>query len=413
MILTILTLLSFAESWAEERISFNRDIRSILSNNCFQCHGPDKKQRQGGTDGLRLDTAEGALADLGGYAAIVRGKPNESSLIHRVTTSDADERMPPVETGKELTSREIELLTDWISQGAPYARHWSYVKPVRPQLPKNTTKSWSKNEIDYFISARHIREKLEPSAEANRYTLIRRVSLDLTGLPPSLDEVERFVHDKDPKAYENLVDRLLKKETYGEHWARMWLDLARYADSAGYADDPPRTIWAYRDYVIRAINANTPFNQFTIEQIAGDLLPTPSNDQLIATAFHRNTLTNSEGGTNDEEFRNVAIVDRVNTTMATWMGTTIACAQCHDHKYDPISQEEFFRLFAVFNNTEDSDKRNESPLLDIYTDEQKKQTAARKVELASLEKKLATSTPELAAQQAQWEKRFSADPKWK
>ena len=194
-----------------------------------------------------------------------------------------------------------------------------------------------------FCSRKLTKEQLQPQPEADRYTLIRRVMLDLTGLPPTVEEVDAFVKDQSPDAYERLVDRLLQKETYGEHWARMWLDLARYADSAGYADDPARTIWAYRDYVIKALNANKPFDQFTIEQIAGDLLPNPTAEQLIATAFHRNTLTNNEGGTNDEEFRNVAIVDRVNTTMAVWMGTTMACAQCHTHKYDPITQEEYFK----------------------------------------------------------------------
>ena len=211
------------------------------------------------------------------------------------------------------------------------------------------------------------REKLSPNEEADRAALIRRVTLDLTGLPPTLEEVEAFLADKSPKAYETLVDRLLDKDAYGEHWARMWLDLARYADSAGYADDPARTIWAYRDYVIRSLNSNKPFDQFTVEQIAGALLPNPSEDQLIATAFHRNTLTNNEGGTNDEEFRNVAIVDRVNTTMAVWMGTTMACAQCHTHKFDPITQEEYFRFFAFFNSTEDADRtRRKSPSADLH-----------------------------------------------
>ncbi len=260
---------------------------------------------------------------------------------------------------------------------------------------KNTT--WPRNEIDHFVLARLEQEDLKPSPQADRYTLIRRLSLDLTGLPPTLAEVEEFVNDDRHDAYEQLVDRLLAKESFGEHWARMWLDLARYADSAGYADDPPRTIWAYRDYVIRSLNANKPFDQFTIEQIAGDLLPSPTKDQLIATAFHRNTLTNNEGGTNDEEFRNVAIVDRVNTTMAVWMGTTMACAQCHSHKYDPITQEEYFRFFAFFNNTGDADRRDESPLLEIYTPEQRKQKAAWRTQIAELEAWLKGSTLESEA----------------
>ncbi|HQU43509.1 MAG TPA: DUF1553 domain-containing protein, partial [Pirellulales bacterium] len=281
-----------------------------------------------------------------------------------------------------------------------------YVKPVRPDLPKVQDASWPRKAIDYFLLARLEQEGLKPSPEADRYALIRRLSLDLTGLPPGLEEVDAFAADADPQAYEKLVDRLLDRPAYGEHWARMWLDLARYADSAGYADDPPRTIWLFRDYVIHALNDNKPFDQFTIEQLAGDLLPNPTEDQLIATAFHRNTLTNNEGGTNDEEFRSVAVVDRVNTTMAVWMGTTMACAQCHNHKYDPLSQEEYFRFFAFFNNTDDADRRDESPLLSIYTDEQQRERAKRQQELAGLEQTLRTMTPELAAAQTRWEQGF-------
>jgi mono/diheme cytochrome c family protein len=376
---------------AEDIVDFNRDIRPILSNQCFACHGPDAKERKGGTDGYRLDNEQGAFADLGGYATIVRGKPEESELIRRITSGDKDERMPPVDSGKKLTARDIQLLTQWVKQGAPYAKHWAYVKPVRPALPDITQTnkalpSWPRNEIDHFILARLLREGLVPSPEADRYALVRRVSLDLTGLPPTLDEVDQFASDTSADAYEKLVDRLLEKKSYGEHWARTWLDLARYADSAGYADDPARTIWAYRDYVIDSLNANKPFDQFTIEQIAGDLLPSPTEEQLTATAFNRNTLTNNEGGTNDEEFRNVAVVDRVNTTMAVWMGTTMMCAQCHDHKYDPLSQEEYFRLFAIFNNTDDADRRDESPLLSFFTEEQQKQKAQLEAEIAELER---------------------------
>ena len=214
----------------------------------------------------------------------------------------------------------------------------------------------------------------------------------MTGLPPTVEEVDAFVASKDPQAYEKLVDDLLHRSSYGEHWARMWLDLARYADSAGYADDPPRTIWAYRDWVIKAFNDNKPFDQFTIEQIAGDLLPNPTEEQLIATAFHRNTLTNSEGGTQDEEFRNSAVVDRVNTTMAVWMGTTMACAQCHNHKFDPISQNEYFQLFAILNNTQDADRRDESPVLPIYTDEQRREATELEASIAVLQAILGTSS---------------------
>ncbi|HEV3343500.1 MAG TPA: DUF1553 domain-containing protein [Pirellulales bacterium] len=393
------------------KIDFNRDVKPVLSNTCFKCHGPDAAERKGGSDGLRLDTADGITADLGGYAAIVPGQPEKSALVARITSNDPDEFMPPPTSGKKLTQHEIEALTQWIREGAKYQGHWSYIKPARPALPPVKDSAWPRNAVDYFILARLDREGLAPSPEADRYALIRRLSLDLTGLPPGVEEVDAFVGDADPQAYERLVDRLLERPAYGEHWGHLWLDLARYADSAGYADDPPRTIWLFRDYVIRALNDNKPFDQFTIEQVAGDLLPNPTEEQLVATAFHRNTLTNNEGGTNDEEFRNVAVVDRVNTTMAVWMGTTIACAQCHNHKYDPISQEEYFRFFAFFNNTEDADRGDESPLFSIYSDEQQRRRAQWQQELAGLNQTLRTMTPGLAAGQTGWEQAFPLDTK--
>jgi Protein of unknown function (DUF1553)/Protein of unknown function (DUF1549)/Planctomycete cytochrome C/NedA-like, galactose-binding domain len=399
---------------AGNKVDFDRDVRRVLAENCFKCHGPDAKRRKGGKrgDGLRLDNSQGARADLGGHAAIVPGHPEKSEMIRRITTSDPDDHMPPPDSGKKLTAGQIALLKSWVEQGARYARHWSYVKPTRPPLPEVHHPDWARNAIDYFILARLESEGIEPSPEADRYALVRRASLDLTGLPPSIEEVDRFVNDVEPGAYERLVDRLLDKVTFGEHWARLWLDEARYADSTGYADDPARTIWGFRDYVIRSLNANKPFDQFTIEQIAGDLLPNPTEEQRIATAFHRNTMTNNEGGTSDEEYRNVAIIDRVNTTMAVWMGTTMGCAQCHDHKYDPITQEDYFRLFAVFNNTEDADRRDESPILTVYTPEQKKQRKAWKTEIARLEKTVQTPTPELNEAQAQWEKSLATDLDW-
>ena len=394
-------------------VDFNRDIKPIISNACYRCHGPDPAERKGGTDGLRLDTADGMFADLGGHAAVVPGKPDGSELIKRVSSTDPDEAMPPKGAGKRLTPREIELLTAWIKQGAKFTRHWSYIKPVRPRRARREKcEAWAKNGIDRFVLARLEREGLQPSREADRYALARRVSLDLTGLPPTIDEVEAFVKDTQPNAYETFVDKLLAKPSFGEHWGLLWLDLARYADSAGYADDPARKIWLFRDYVVKSFNANKPFDQFTIEQIAGDLLPNPNDEQLIATAFHRNTLTNNEGGTNDEEFRNVAIVDRVNTTMAVWMGTTMACAQCHTHKYDPITQEEFFKFFAFFNNTEDADRGDESPLHSIYTDEQKSQRTNLQAEIAKLEPVLKTVTPELTAAQAKWDEAFPRTLAW-
>jgi hypothetical protein len=393
-----------------QTIDFNREIRPLLSANCFTCHGPDENERQAG---LRLDTEQGSREDLGGTAAIVPHDPDASELIARLITDDEDLKMPPAGKGRRLTEQDVAKLRSWIEQGASYARHWSYEVPQRPELPKVSKSDWPMQPIDHFILARLDQEGLVPSAPADRLTLARRVALDLTGLPPTWDEAIAFRDDPLPDAYERYVDRVLDKPAFGERWAHVWLDLARYADSAGYADDPPRTIYAYRDYVIRSLNENKRFDQFTTEQIAGDLLPDPSEDQLIATAFHRNTLTNNEGGTNDEEFRNVAIVDRVNTTMAVWMGTTMACAQCHTHKYDPITQEEYFRFFAFFNHSQDADTRDESPVLEVWTKEQKEKKQQLTAEISELEHALSGSTPELEAAQAQWIASLQRSPDWK
>ena len=392
------------------KVDFNRDIRPILSENCYKCHGPDDGARKAK---LRFDLRAEALKPAkSGRAAIVPGSPGDSELVARITAADLDDRMPPAKTGKTLTSTQIELLRRWIAGGAPYAKHWAYVKPVLPAVPEVKDKNWPVNSVDRFILARLENEGLKPSPPAEKSLLIRRVSLDLTGLPPTPEEVERFLKDRSPRAYHELVDRLLNKPSFGEHWARLWLDLARYADSAGYADDPPRTIWAYRDYVIKAFNSNKPFDRFTLEQIAGDLLDDSDDDDLIGTAFHRNTMTNNEGGTSDEEFRNAAIVDRVNTTMAVWMATSMACAQCHNHKYDPITQQDYFSLFAILNNTADADLKDESPVLDLYTPTQKEQRKNIQAEVLALEKTFKTSTPESLAAQEKWEKNFPGGPEW-
>ncbi len=388
-------------------VDFNREIRPILSNQCFTCHGPDVRKRKGVAKPLRLDTEDGVFGDLGGYSAVVKGKPEESELLERIKADDAT-AMPPKGHGKRLSPAEVAKFEAWIKQGAPYAKHWSYVIPTRPELPRET-----KNPIDAFILARLDSEGLKPSPIADRATLIRRVSLDLTGLPPTPAEVEAFAKDARPDAYERLVDSLLARPSFGEHWARYWLDLARYADSSGYADDPPRTIWAYRDYVIRSFNANTPFDRFTVEQLAGDLLPNPTDDQLVATAFHRNTLTNNEGGTNDEEFRTVAVVDRVNTTLAVWMGTTIACAQCHDHKYDPISQEEYFKVYAILNNTADADRGDESPTLPLFSQAQVTQKAEWQKRVGELEKSLKSPRREALSGLPAWAETLKVEPEWR
>ena len=359
--LLIILFLSI-QSLAAEPIDFNRDVRSILSENCYACHGPDPNERKAD---IRIDTREGATE----FDTIVPSKPDDSELIARITSDRDRYLMPPPKSGKKkLSEQQIQTLNDWIKQGAPYAKHWAYVVPKKVTPPRTDLAP-----IDAFIQAKLLDEGLDFSPEADRTTLARRLSLDLTGLPPSWDEVQAFVNDSSENAYERYVDAQLAKPAFGEHWARMWLDLARYADSAGYADDPSRTIWAYRDYVIRSFNKNKPFDQFTIEQIAGDMLPNPTQEQLIATAFHRNTMTNNEGGTNDEEFRNAAVIDRVNTTMSVWMGTSMACAQCHTHKYDPITQTEYFQVFAILNNSADADRKDESPILEIGDDPKKKQ----------------------------------------
>ncbi|PAY21430.1 hypothetical protein CKO51_00935 [Rhodopirellula sp. SM50] len=394
----------------ETAIDFNREVRPLLFNRCVTCHGPDEAERAAG---LRLDTAEGAHEDLGGYAAVVPGNPEASELISRVTSDDEDMVMPPSGKGDPLTHAEVALLRTWIEQGGRYAKHWSYEIPLRPPLPEVSDPAWPIGPIDHFTLARMDAEGLHPSPPADRLTLARRVAIDLTGLPPSFERARAFAEDDRADAYEIYVDSLLASPAFGERWARVWLDLARYADSAGYADDPPRTIWAYRDYVIQAINDNMPFDQFTIEQIAGDLLPNPTDEQLIATAFHRNTLTNNEGGTNDEEFRNVAVVDRVNTTMAVWMGTTMACAQCHTHKYDPITQDEYFQFFAFFNSTEDTDKRNESPLLEVWSDDQKRRKVELSARIESLQAKLAAPSDRVDQEREQWLAQFASPPKWR
>ncbi|MEQ8838278.1 MAG: DUF1549 domain-containing protein, partial [Lacipirellulaceae bacterium] len=301
---------------AEEEVNFNMEIRPILSK-CIACHGPDEEHRE---SGLSFATREDVIRELdSGVRAIVPGKPDESEALIRVLEADDDYRMPPADVSERLREDEVELLRRWIESGANYEKHWSLVPPSAPKIPKVENPGWVRNEIDAFVLARLEKEGLEPEPEADRYRLIRRVSLDLTGLPPTVEETDVFINDKEPGAYERLVDRLLESPRYGEKWARMWLDLARYADSQGYANDNLRTIWPYRDWVIQAFNRDLPYDQFTIEQLAGDMLPEPTREQLTATAFHRNTMTNDEGGTDDEEFRHAAVVDRTNTSLQVWM----------------------------------------------------------------------------------------------
>lgn len=414
------SLLLLAETLgASEMIDFNRDIRPILSENCFLCHGPDPEERKGGrrgSGGLRLDTEAGALMDLGGYTALAPGDPEDSELLFLIETEDEEERMPPSKHGERLDGEAVALLKRWIEEGGTYDRHWSYQPVERPAVPAIDSSDFVlRNSLDHFVARRLESEGLTQSPEADRNALARRVALDVTGLPPTLEEVDAFLADGAPGAYERFVDRQLAKLSYGEHWARMWLDLARYADSAGYANDPLRDIWAFRDYVIRSFNENKPFDQFTIEQIAGDLLEKPTIDQKVATAFHRNTKTNSEGGTDDAEFRNEAIVDRVNTTMSVWMGTTMACAQCHTHKYDPITQEEYFEMFAILNSTADEDRKDEGPVLALFSEADESKREALDAEIAKRWDELESTLSGQAHRErrGEWEARLRSGGGWR
>jgi hypothetical protein len=342
-------------------VEFDRDIRPLLAKNCFACHGNDEEDRQ---SDLRLDTEEGLFARRDELAVVEPHHPERSLLFARMT-AEGDSRMPPAGSGRSLDATQIGLIRQWIEQGAEYRIHWAFAAPRRPELPQVTTQTWVLSPIDSFVLARLTAEGLAPSPEADRHTLIRRLSLDLIGLPPDVDEVDAFVNDPRPEAYEELIDRLLASPHYGERWARVWLDLARYADTQGYEKDLDRSIWPYRDWVIRALNDNMPYDQFTIEQLAGDLLDNPTQAQLVATGFHRNTMTNTEGGIDAEEFRVAAVKDRIATTMQVWMGLSFQCAECHNHKYDPITQREYYELFAVFNQTSDAQTLTDEPSITL------------------------------------------------
>ena len=339
-------LLPLGVAKADTVVDFDREIRSIISDNCFACHGPDENTREAGR---RLDTREGILATKDGVTAVVPGQSGASALIQRAISHDPDEVMPPPKSGKQLTPTQIDKLRQWIDQGADWQEHWAFATPTRPATPEVSDAHWVRNPIDAFVLERLEQEKLAPQAEAEARTLIRRLSLDLRGLPPTSGEVEAFLADPDGGAYTALVDDMLASPHYGERMAQMWLDLARFADSDGYHDDTPRSMWRFRDYVINAFNTNKPFDQFTVEQLAGDLLPGATVEQRIASAFHRNGPTSSEGGADASEYAAKYAVDRVNTTSTTWLGVTLQCAECHDHKYDPFTTREYYQLFAFFN----------------------------------------------------------------
>ncbi|MFV0442981.1 MAG: PSD1 and planctomycete cytochrome C domain-containing protein [Planctomycetaceae bacterium] len=378
-------------------VAFNRDVRPILAENCYACHGFDPKHREGG---LRLDTFAGATGDRDGSRGIVPGNVSESDIWARITSDDPDVRMPPPDSNKSPLSHEQRaILKSWIEQGANYEAHWAFIPPSRDQWQQETDAARSRNRspIDDLICQRLAIEGLTPSPQAELPTLIRRVSLDLVGLPPTPTEVQQFVtaSNTDPAgAYKTLVDRLLSSPHYGERWGRWWLDQARYADSNGYSVDAPRQIWKYRDWVIDALNSDMPFDRFTIEQLAGDLLPAATPEQKIATGFHRNTQINQEGGIDKEQFRVDSVFDRVATTGSVWLGLTIGCAQCHDHKFDPLEQREYYRLFAFLNNQDE-------PNLKVYDDDVDVGTLA--AERKTLEVQLKAYVADHAADLAAWE----------
>lgn len=380
-----------------------REIRSILSENCFACHGPDEKSRKAG---LRLDTKEGAFADRDGSPALVAGKPDESELLERITAEDESLRMPPVRTGKKLSPQQTELIRKWIAAGAPWSTHWAFDPPRRPTIPEVRDTSWPRNSIDQFVLARLEQNGLRPSLQADKTTLLRRVTLDLTGLPPTLSEIDTFLKDDASDAYERVVDRLLRSPHYGERMALDWLDAARYADTNGYFSDLERSMWPWRDWVIDAFNRNVPFDQFTIEQLAGDLLPNPTRTQRIATGFHRNQPMTNESGVIDEEYRVEYVADRVDTTATVWLGLTLGCARCHDHKYDPLSQREYYQLFAYFNQGQETGlvKQNTPPpVLAVPTPEQEQLTEELKRQRTQCERTYAKYEPAVNAAMSKWE----------
>jgi mono/diheme cytochrome c family protein len=379
-----------AKPQAAPQVDFDRDIRPILSDSCFSCHGPDAEARKAG---LRLDLPEGGLAELkSGNRAIVPGKPDESELVFRVEEADPTLHMPPPDSGKSITPEQAALLRRWVEGGAEYRTHWSFVPPKRPALPQVSDPSWPKDELDRFILARLDREGLRPNPEADKVTLIRRVTLDLTGLPPTPAEVDAFLADTSADAYETVVDRLLRSPRYGEHMARFWLDAARYGDTHGLHLDNYREMWPWRDWVIRSFNDNRPFDRFVVEQLAGDLLPDPTIDQLVATGYNRNHVSTGEGGSIEEEVYVRNVVDQVDTNGTVFLGLTIGCARCHDHKYDPVTQKDYYSLFAFFNSIDgdalDGNVKNWAPAAKVPSPEQAAQLAELDAQVAGLKARI-------------------------
>jgi hypothetical protein len=378
---------------ASTALDFNRDVRPILSNNCFQCHGPDEAERQAD---LRLDV-EADSGEIHGAESVIDAKHfADSELIKRITSEDPDLRMPPADSGKTLTPEQIKILRAWVEQGAKYEKHWAFEAPLRPAVPEVKDKNWVRNPIDAFVLARLEREGLEPSKSASASALIRRLSLDLIGLPPTLEELAKFDADGGERAYEEQIRRLLGSPHFGERWGRIWLDAARYADSDGFEKDKPRFVWMYRDWVINALNKDLPYNQFVIEQIAGDELPHPTQDQLVATGFLRNSMINEEGGIDPEQFRMEAMYDRMDAIGKGILGLTIQCAQCHTHKYDPLTHTEYYQMFAFLNNCHEAQ-------ISVYTPQQKEEWQATEKVIGTIEDRLRAANPDWPQRMAAWE----------
>lgn len=397
-----ITLLTVAPLVCAQEIDFNRDVRPILSNNCFQCHGPDEEARQAG---LRLDTADG-IAEQRDPALIVQGDASKGEFIHRITTSDSDLKMPPADSNRELTAEQIEVLKRWIDQGAEYSVHWSFSPAVKSELPAIKNKAWPANSLDHFILAKLEENGLEPSSEASRRTLIRRLTFDLTGLPPTPKEVANFLADRSDDAYQTVVKRLLDSSRFGEHMAWSWLEAARYSDTNGYQGDRTRSSYFWRTWVIEAFNNNMPFDQFSLEQIAGDLLDNPSTSQLIATGFNRNHPLNGEGGRIAEENRVEYVFDRTETTSTVWLGLTVGCARCHDHKYDPISQREYYELYAYFNSIDETGRvdagGNARPVVKVPTLGQRTRVEELEGQFVDLEAIRNQPLSELTTEREKW-----------
>lgn len=392
---------SAAEAPLPDHPAYNRDVRPILADNCFRCHGFDKNTRKAD---LRLDVRESALADNDGARAIVPGKLAESELWRRITTDDEEDVMPPHKEHRQLNPREKTVLKKWIEQGAEYQPHWAYVAPVKAPVPADTEPGFSRNPIDAFILAHHREAGLHHAPEADRATLCRRVHLDLLGLPPSPEEVTAFVKDESPEAYDKLVDRLLASPQFGERLAVWWLDLVRYADTIGYHSDNPRNVWPYRDYVIRAFNENKPFDRFTIEQIAGDLVPEPTPQTRVASAYNRLILSTEEGGAQPKQYEAKHVTDRVKSIGTTWLAQTFMCCECHDHKYDPVTARDFYSLGAFFADIKEASIGRREEGMFVTTPEQDAKLKALAETTASLRTKLEAPDPVLDVAQAEWEK---------